>query len=263
MRTSSLVQRFELLTAAGTLAAHANAGGGSFRQRDVRFLIELFSNWVGHSIGSEVLPLQNTQILRYLEQLAVNGYARQSKVQKRPQYRLTRPGLLEVTARLISPARFIPAEHFYFLVYFVSSYREKIAQLIRDEGPQFPLAMKLELDSLLDLKEILRNQIRHASQELQKIEGRIRDGEAAANLAKKRFREGRDLMAIVEEAGRLYPYGLNSQKSLTELFAEITPDMRRWELETGNCRRAELIWRPARELLQVHLKELKRLYSDA
>ncbi len=262
MRTSALVRRFELLTAAGTLAAHANAGGGAFRQRDVRFLIELFSNWIGHSIGSDVLPLQNTQMLRHLDELVLQGYARRL-AGRPPKYRLTRPGIIEVTARLVSADRYIAPDHLYFLIYFVSSYREKIAELVKGEGPQFPLPMKLELDSLLDLREILRTQIRYANQELQKIDGRIKDGEAAANLAAKRFREGRDLMAIVEEAGRLYPYGLNSQKSLPELFSEITPDMRRWELETGNARRAELIWRPARLLLQAHLKELKRLYDSS
>ena len=119
MRHDALFKRFEFLVAAAVIAAHANSRAQGFRQREVRFLIELFSNWVSASLEGEVLELKNTQILRYLEGLSSEAFARRSVRQRFPVYRLTRLGLIELLSRLVNPPAAIPPAQFFFVFYFL------------------------------------------------------------------------------------------------------------------------------------------------
>ena len=64
--SDSRFERNQLFVATAVVAAHANVSKGGFRQRDVKFWIELFSNWVESALPAEVLEVQNNQILRYI-----------------------------------------------------------------------------------------------------------------------------------------------------------------------------------------------------
>ena len=45
-RTETVSTRLQLLLGAATIAAHSTSVQEGFRQRDVRFLFDLFSNWI-------------------------------------------------------------------------------------------------------------------------------------------------------------------------------------------------------------------------
>ena len=260
MRKHSVFDRFALVAATATVAAHANARAEGFRQKDVRFLMELFCNWIESFSRSDQVLIQNTQVLRYLEELEREGFIRLIRSAKKPLYRLTRTGLIELMSRAVSGGAENPAQ-FFFLYYFVSSYRPKIFDLVKAEGRQFPYALELELDGLLDSKGLLDTEIKNAERKLREIELRVSDGQKAAQLTTESIAKKVPYTEIVKKWEKLYPYGLNSHKPLSELFSEISPDIANWELETGNIKRVENMWKPIRSMHTRYLETLKQLRS--
>lgn len=264
MRKDTLFKRFEVFVAAATIAAHANYPREGFRQREVRFLIELFSNWASSGAGglaasSDVLELSNTQVSRYLENLVTEGNARRSARGRWPYYRLTRVGLIELVARLVDqPLVTVPA-HFFFVYYFISNYGPRITELVKVEGKQFPVALALELQGLLDIKSLVQRQIKLADRELQQLEIKSGDSVKGAKLAARLYAQGLDHLSVAAELEKQYPYQLNSQKPLSKLIADIPADIGRWEIEIGGMRRAEQIFMPTRAVLLAYVQQLKRL----
>lgn len=259
VRNETLLKRYELFVAAAAIAAHANWGAKGFRQRDVRFLIELFTNWVEGSLRGGGIPISNTQVQRYVEDLAQEGLAKAVSRQKQPSYRLTRLGLLELLTRISDRPPGGRAEHFYFLYYFLRNYGPRIVALIVAEGKQFPTAVRLEIEVLLDYRRLLQEEIQRVQRELRKIEERMSDSKNSSQLATKMFAQGADIPEVVTELERKYPYELNSQKPLRELFSDIPGDIAHWELVEGNVKRVVEIWEPARALLKAHLSGLRCL----
>lgn len=259
MRTGTILKSNELFVASATIAAHASHASDGFRQRDVRFLIELFSNWVERTFEGLVLTISNTQVQRYLDELVTEGYARRFTRKGRPRYRLTRTGLIELLERIIPETLYHPAEHFFFLFYFISNYRPRIEKLVADEGKQFPLALKLEVEALLDAGALVKQQLYHAEQELEKLDERIGDSLKGSKLATKLYAQELSLTEVAHEIEKRYPYELNSQKPLTELISEIPEELGRWELEAGGIKRVEHLWNPARTMLVTYIQCLKKL----
>jgi len=258
MEYESLSSRHELFIAAATLGAHANEHEG-FRQRDVKFLIDLFTNWVELALQRSGASFQNTQVLRYLEVLVREGYARKMRKGTRPVYRLTRTGLLELLSRMVEKPQLSRGAHFFFLYYFVRNYGPRIEEMVKSEGRQYPYALKIELERLLNFDELLKRELKYAAQELGKLQNRIQYAEGASALATGLLKKGEDLERVVLEAERKFPYDLNSQKPLSELIGSLPESARRWELETGNLSRAGHMWRPEKILLESYIRALESL----
>lgn len=261
MRKHSVFDRFALVAATAAVAAHANARAEGFRQKDVRFLMELFCNWIESFSRSEMVLIQNTQVLRYLKELERDGFVRLIRSARRPLYRLSRTGLIELISRAVSSTGTENPAQFFFLYYFISNYRQKIFDLVKAEGRQFPYALELELEGLLDCKGLLDREIKNAERKLREMDLRVSDGQKAAQLTAELIAKKVPYAEIVKRWEKLYPYGLNSHKPLSELFSEISPDIANWEIETGNIRRVENMWKPIRALHSRYLETLKQLKS--
>ena len=264
MGRDSLVERFELFFATSTVAAHASTSDRGFRQRDVKFLIELFSNWIESALGEQTLAVRNTQISRYLDDLVQDGFLRQISHNnishsRRPTYRLSRIGLLELISCMVNRTYIANREQFFFLFYFVRSYKPRLERLVREEGRQFPMALRIELDALLNEEALLERELNHAKLELRKLEHRVSDSTNTACLARDWQKAGRSVDEIIAEAERLYPYELNSQKPLTELMASIPEEYRLWELSQGNQNRVQMLWQPSKAMLEEYIKQLSKL----
>ena len=259
MRNDALFNRYELFAATGVVAAHASSSGGGFRQRDVRFLIELFSNWIEASLDGEVLNLSNTQVLRYLDALVEEGFARKSTKDKKPSYKLSRVGLIELLNRMHPGKELIRVEQFCFLFYFVESYRELIIKLIEDEGKQFPLALKMEVENLLDSKALIDRQIENLKREITKLEERISDSIEGSKLSTELFKDKLPLIDVAKQVENRYPYQLNSQKPLSELLKSIPENLAKWELQVGGIKRAEHLFEPNLKLLKAYLDVVESL----
>lgn len=254
------LERHEVFVAAAVLGAHAGARGTGFRQRDVKFLIELFSNWVECALRGHSLQIQNTQVLRYLEALAAGGFARRlAKKEGYPSYKLTREGLVELLERLVDREGEVDREEFFFLYYFLRRLKLQIDALLRGDRRPLPYSLRLKVEELLDIKRLLAGEIERATVELKKLQYRMEDAGRTAELVKNGLKNGKSVPTLILEVERLYPFELNTQISLSELIREIPEELRSWELMDGNARRIEEIWTPCYNLLRSYIEELRRL----
>lgn len=258
MKRVATASRLEIFMGAAILSAHASRSSEGFRLRDVRFFLELFTNW-----SEDLLPLetriQTTQITRYLEDLTNEGYARRSRSASAPIYRLSRLGLLEIVTRITTPQPRRSQGEFLFLIGFLSSYRERITSIIAAEGTQFPPSLKLELESLLDTKAIITAEISRVDRSIIRVEARLHDARKTSQLVRHRIAAGVPFHSIVAEVEKKYPYELNSMKPLSHLIRELAPDQQRWELEEGNSQRAHSLWEPQLAILREYRRQLTRL----
>jgi hypothetical protein len=258
----SLVSRAEPFVSAATLAAHATFLAGGFRQRDVRFYADLFSNWTEFSFPESTLEIKNAQIARYLQDLIDEGFARRVGVRSPPRYRLTRGGLLYALTRVANRSYLHAPDHFFFLYFFLKGYGERIELLVRQEGKEYPPAIRVEVEAMLDTTALLNRERHGVRQALRRVEEREGHARSSSELARVGLAGGRTLEDVVDELQRKHPYDLNSVKPLSELIRQIPNDQRGWELVSGNVRRADLIFGPTRRRLEEYLRELDRFATS-
>lgn len=256
MRQDALFRRYEPFVAAAILGAHANTLDNGFRQTNVRLLLEMFTNWIAHAEENSALPFQNNQIARYIGELVDDGFARIISRGGHPLYRLTRAGLVELITRVASRERFNPREHFFFVLSFVNSYRQRIIELVQKEGTRFPYSLQLEVEKLLDVRNLLERQIAEATQELQKLEQRIEGALALRALTTTLQDYELDYQSILQEIDRRMPFSFNTQRRLTDVFRHATDKQGLWELQIGNTNRVEQLWKPSMTILKAYLAEL-------
>ena len=251
----SLFARYELFVAAGTLAAHATAHGEGarrspgFRQRDARFFAELFSNWMSITLTAPIVPVQNTQMLRYLTGLVADGLARKTGRSAPPRYALTRGGVLELLRRVTDTNR-LPHPGFYFFIrYFITAYGDTLAGLAT---PPFPPALREELTGLLDVAALNARHRAHVRRRIAAIQERITSNRAGAETARKSLAKGHSLTDTAQTVEASFPYELNSQRPLPELMSTLHPERATWELTTGAELRTAYLWEPMLKLSKLY-----------
>jgi hypothetical protein len=237
---------------AAAIAAHARFGREGFRQKDLHFVLELFSNWLESSLEGPSLDVENTQIARFLDDLIEEGWAKQT-AGHRPRYQLTRDGLVEQLGRLVERSHWWPIEDFFFVYYFLDSYRGRIERLIDQAGPLYPGPMKLAIRQLLDARRLAEREEELLGMEVAKLDLRIRDCQKTSALVKEGKLTGKHADDILKEIQEKVPYRLNNQKPMKELFTETPNEDWLWEMEVGSQQREAKIWGPLKELL-VHLQ---------
>jgi len=262
MARQSVLDRFEVFIGTAVLAAHASKFKKGFRQGDVCWFIELFADWLEFVEEHAELKIQNTQVARYLDTLVKEGFARRLSSGARPQYRLTRAGLLEVGARIRKRAC-LRREYFFFVHFFGCAYRRKVAQMIEREGERFSPAVKAVFDELFDMDLLLDEQIELVTRQLKKLDRRLQVVQGTRDLVQKLSAEGRQPLEILAEVDRCLPFGLDQQRRYSEVLSVATEKQALWELTVGNERRVRLIWLPARSNLAHYLDELRALKTEA
>lgn len=259
MRGNSLFKRYEVLIAGACLSAHVIAKGKGFRPSDMRFYLELFSNWLEFSFGGGVVSVENTQVGRYLNKLISEGYARRQSCKGKVSYVLTRTGLLEMVSHVILPEEIQSFEMFCFQVYFAGSYGRIAKNEIARQGKQFPLALRIEVDELLDIDRLFERRRLFLEKELRKLEARARESLDSARLAQESFAEGKNVGQVLDEVKYRHPYHLSSQKSLAELILELPEEIQAWELGDGSRGRANFIWQPVVRAFKDELVNLSNM----
>ena len=256
-------KRFEPLFIAGILGAHASTSG-YFRQRDVRFLIELFSNWLVYGLNPPTLALQNVHISRFLDSLVSEGLATKKSAaknqshSKQPLYRLTRAGLITLVEKLRAPSS-ERRKFFFFIHFFIDSYGARIRALVELDGRSIPPAIKLELETLLNVKSLVKEELTAANLALKQLEERITSASDSTELARKLIKQGLKDIELYKEIEKHHPYELNSMKPLSDLLASIPEDQRLWEVTQGNTKRAELLWKREYAVLKEYIENLMPL----
>lgn len=242
--------------AAATLGAHSNfLSQGGFRQKDVRFLLMLFLNWMEPSTKGADQKVHNTQLSRYLEDLKSAGFAsKRAASGRRPVYQLTRTGLVELIGQLTEVPVPPPFDQFFFVYYFVRNYGARLTEMVAQKESRLPRSFQLELAALLDHHELLEQQIKAVRLDIQKLEARVKETKGAYELARKNQDRGADEM--IRLVALHYPYDLNSTKPMGELMGEIPAPLRGYEMIEGNHARLKYLWEPQLEYLKGYLASL-------
>lgn len=245
--------RHRVLFDAAAIGAHARFSTQGFRQKDLRFLIELFSNWLECAMEGPSLAVENTQIARYLSGLVQEGLAKQLGGQAQPRYRLTRVGLVENLTGLVNRRQWWPIEEFFFVYYFLESYRGRIESLIEKEGSLFPGTLRLEIAHLFDLRSFVERQEQLLDREIAKLDLRIGDSRKTSEMAAQLKKKGLTPDTILKQIQEQVPYQLNNQKPMADLFKETPDENWIWEMEVGSQKRAIRIFSPMKDTL-VHIR---------
>lgn len=245
------------------LGSHSNFAERGFRQKDVRFLFELFANWLDARVKPESIRLHNTQVQRTLEDLVARGWARRESVTagkaREKRYLLTRLGILEFMQSLAEPETtrdFVP---FLFVYYFLRTYGSRLSDLVRAKGSGFSKPLQVEINLLLDHERLRTERVRRLDFEIERLKSRMQETEDTARTARKLSREAADLGDIVRRIARDFPYELQAQKPMTDLMQEIPPELRLWELTEGNESRVRIIWKGLLHDLEAERRLLKDL----
>jgi hypothetical protein len=258
MRRDSVLEKYELFFTAAVLAGHFNFREEGFRQKDIRFLIELFSNWMEATLGDVSLEIHNVQISRFLEGVVQEGRAKRLRG-KTPRYQLTRHGLVQLLSGLVSQPSFLPLEHVFFIYYFLKSYGKLFDDLLANEGYHFSPSLRAELVALRSPELLVQNQRRFVDKEIAKLDSRIQEARDAARLGETILARNGRTEEIVSEIQRRFPYELNSRKPLSELISEVPEPFRAWEMTRGLHNRADYLWVPLRAHLHHYRTVLESL----
>lgn len=171
-------------------------------------------------------------------------------------------GLHELVSRLVS-AEIRPVAGglgtFLFIYQFIKVYSFKIEELFGIGTLEVSPSFKIELKHLLKPNVLLEQQKEHVKKEIEKLEWRIDEAHKASEYSKKLFKQETPISEVVEKIQKKFPYDLNYQKSMVDLYQDIPLDMKRFELEEAPIIRATTIWSPLRNLFKSYLTELENL----
>lgn len=258
-RSGALLEEHEAIVAAAVVAAQATLGEAGFRQRDVRFFIELFSNWLQSTTGSYVLPIHNVQVQRYLDVLCRGRSARKIGRKPPPRYQLAPEGLIELLQRMRTRRNLTRPDQFFLVFHIFATYGARLRGIVERQGRAVSRSLALDVHELLDPQELLRAERASVALELRRLKIRIEEARATSALTRQLLAEGRSLPDVIGAVEKEYPYELNSQKPLGELLALLPEPWRRAELEVAAAARAHSLWQPTFDLLLAYDEILKRL----
>ncbi|MCB0390128.1 MAG: hypothetical protein KDD58_02500 [Bdellovibrionales bacterium] len=242
-----------------TIGAQLSFDSKGFRQKDVKFFAELFTNWMDTLMKPEVPLWHNTQAMRFLNQVTTNGYAKVTGAGKGKKYVLTRVGLLSLVQDLIHVEGYGDFRYTLLIYYFLKSYRFRIIEMIQRKSSGFSKVVQLEIEHLFDAHRFLSLQIEELKLQIKRLEVRVNEAQQASQLAEKMNNQNEPVNLIIDRVSALYPYELDNQKPMTELFKEIDSEQRLWELIDGNKYRSHILWKSQLEVLKSYLKVLNSL----
>lgn len=262
-RVSIPQERSQIYFHAAAITAEAVYTSSGFRQRDFRFLAEMFSNWMDSALGQTAIWVHNTQAMRYLDDLCADSHAKVSRKARIKTYHISFSGLIHLVRELGGCIERFPLEDFYFVYHFFSTYQESIMNLVKERGTHIPATLKIEMQNLLRPKQILETQIRFVEKEHKKLSQRIRDSKEVLKIVEKGRSLGRSSLHISEDIEKAFPYDLNSQKPLSTFYREIPENIRDWILNRALEARTIEAWMPMERSLKTHLENLYQLKKEA
>ena len=256
-RTGTLVDAHTTLVTAAVIAAQTTGGDG-FRQRDVRFFIELFSNWLEATTSAHTLAIHNTQVQRHLNELARTRIA-QRVGRTPPRFRLTPDGLTELLRRLVMRSDLMRFDEFFLVYHFLDAYGARLRAMVTRGGSLASRLIAVDLDRLVDPARLVTAERERVARQLARLSVRRDESRKTSELARASLARGVPLPAVIREVEKRYPYELNSQKPLTELLSAFPESWQREELEQTSRRRGETLWEPLRAVLVQYDAVLARL----
>lgn len=257
MRKGSKLKSFEVYKYSALLACYATYGVEGFRPAQFKFFIELLSNWMSSFFKNDLLEVQNTQVIRELDSMV-----KQSVLRKEVGVYLVNPaGLIEALNHISHPAGIDKLETFYFKIHFLTFYKDKFFHMVTENRSTLPSSTELALKHLLDPKNLLESQKKLLDEEIQNLEKRINENKKQISYTKSLLNENLPLDIITHRVSERFPYELDYQKSMKELFANFSPDLKAKELIEAPKSRIETLWNPTLNYLKDFRRRLEIDFS--
>lgn len=261
MRAGAIFLQHEALVAAAAVAAQAVGLDAGFRQRDVRFFVELFSNWLQSTTGKFSLAVHNAQVQRQLDVLVSARWAKRTG-RTPPRYLLTPEGLVELLGRMVLRQDLTRLDEFFLVYHILDAYGSRLHDMLGQSGPLTSRTLAAHVRELLDPRAFVERERRRVQSELNRLAQRIDESLKTSELTRRLLARGEPLDQVIAEVQRRYPYELNSQKPLDELLHALPAPWRRAELEQAAERRASSLWGPTREMLVAYDRVLASLLPN-
>ena len=261
-RSDAFYDQHYLFINAALIASHANGESPEFRQKDIKFFIELLSNWMETSFKDHCLIIQNTQVQRLLDQLTTEGILKKNLKNKRPHYQFTSIGVLELINRLVSDKSLEDLENFFFLYHIVALYSDKMQGILLKRSSELPKSYIIEIQHLLNPANLVERQSRRITLEIKKLEIRIKEAKEITKISEKMLQADKGISEIVKKIESTFPYQLNNQRKMTDFFKTLSPDIQYIELTAAPTLRAETLWEPLLKYYQNYLHNLSKLQCN-
>lgn len=257
-RSGAVALEEEPLLSGAVIAAQGTVGtADGFRQRDVRFFAELFSNWLESTTLSSTITIHNVQVQRYLDVLPRAGWAK--RVGRRPpRYRLTPEGLVELIGRLARRRHLKRLDEFFLVYHLIAAYGARLRAMVERSGPLASSALAVDIDALLDPAALVERERATVARAVQRLSVRAEESRKMSDLTRALLERGEALDRTIAIVEKEFAYELNSQKPLSELLEGIPEPWRRAELERAARHRAHT-WDATAELLKAYDGVLARL----
>jgi len=247
--------------AMGTMAAQTAAGTEPFRQKDLKFYAELFSNWVQVGGVGATYSIHNTQVMRFLRDLVRDHHAKATKRSLQPAYRLTRAGVFALTTQLVSRSYLEERSHCILMWYFLKSYSSQISQSMQLAGSDFSRAHQIELEQLLSRERFLQRQLQLVKHEIQRLQGRIACALDIERDVRRLKEAGASLEACIKHVATHYPYELSPQRSFQSTLEGLPLPVCEWEITEGSRLRAQHLFEAQLHDLKNHTERLESLLN--
>lgn len=246
---------------ASVLAAHSSSDLDGFRQREVRFYMDVFSNWVFVKVNSTPFPLHNTQVMRSLQNMVRLGLAKNMGRKNPPRYKLTQAGLIQILRDLIALPLDDSYSEFFFVYQFIVSYKSRIFEKAQIASKSFSKSNLLDIEFLLDEKKYLRQQLDLVNLEIRHLKEKIQDSAKVISLVQEMKANKIETKKMYETVASKYPFELTSRKRLSQVWPELKEPWRERELTDMNRNRLNLYWKPKLQHLESFGQILKSLES--
>ncbi len=248
----------------GTLAAHSQSIATGFRQREIRFYSELFSNWIEVGGLGATIFLHNTQIARHITQLVHEGFAKSLKRGTgRPTYKLTKAGLFSLLSQLVHRSYLKDRLECHLVWYFLRSYTPQLQVLFGNSDSGLSIAQQRELEEYLNISDFIANQIRHVDTELKRLEERVNVAFAIAKEVQQMLARRQSIDECVAVVSKKYPYELNAQRSFSDLLKTLPPNLLVWELTKGSAIKARFVFEPLKTEILRFKEQLLQMKQEA
>lgn len=243
---------------AATIATWLNREEKGFRQKDVKFYLDLTIDWMEATPFSKNITVSNTQMMRFLNELVEKQWL-SKKTQTVPVYTFNNKYFMELIKETLTIDEDDPYEFFFLQYHLASVYRETLSELLFIRGIGLSRGQKLDLDHLLNARYLLRTQKERIEKEIQKLTLRRKEVEKMIVMAHTEFKAGHDAIVVAQKIESKYPYQLQYQKKMSKTFEELHPKLRVLELTLNSEKRLATLWGPMEEFLQSYLKVLSQL----
>lgn len=249
------------LLEAAVIASYGVGRKGVFRQRDVRFFYDLFSNWIDPIPGSRRrVGVQNTQIARFVESLAKSGIAERetNASEGKKKYTLSfreMPKLLrQILERDYSDA---PAVAFFVFLFCKFYFIPFIHERMRETHKRFHTALRRLLD-IANPGLFIEAQLFYVDERLRGFDRVFAIQEEADELIEEQGFEGA-ADHWLDEVETEVSFFLHSEKPVKKLVRKGGTNRVEWEAKRGRHERLSLLWKSEVERLKIFREQLQQI----